>query len=320
MVLVGVRLQGKDVTWLGHVCWYSVAADSVTNESEGVSIVRLDDLTAWSQELNIELVSKPAPRTASAFRSASSQLSDRWQAGEGVMCELQVKHVRDTPDQVVRQIMLVTTDSRRQSVETIKAAEVKFHRPTRRKSGIKRGSEQVTHRLAPTLSDEVRDRCLVMMEKLKDAYSARQEYVMVQTLRKVVRDLLDARLEALQLRRSGVYFVSPERAELLADMKTLVSRFGEQACFEYMPLVDEPQQRRMVADALASECAEHLEAVQTLLTVEREFGPDKYRRNRLLIRHKWLTKRCDYYLDLLGSESTYTQVHLAEASRLLGVR
>jgi len=309
---MGVKLQGEDVTWLGHIAWYSVAADSA-----GVSQVKLDDLTSWADQLGVPLVSRPAPRTSAAFRSATSELSDRWTPTDGVTQELSVRQVRSNDDVVVRHIILTTTDSRRQHIEHTKVAEVKFHRPTRQKQGIKRGSERVTHRFAPDLEGDLLTRCERLVEQLQGAYAVRQEYVMVQTLRKVVRDLLDVRLEALALRRSGVYFIPAESAGFLPRVKELIGRFGPQAFLEYMPLVDSPQQRRMLADAFAAECADHFATVESVAAMEAEFGRDKPRRERLAVQQARLVQRGDYYRSLLGSERLEAHVHLGKAADLL---
>lgn len=244
---MGIRMVDSDVTWLGSLVWYSISDHQPVEAAQ---------LLAWADELGLELVSRPTPRTADAFKTSTSAAGGRWTEAPGVVAELSFRQIRSTDDVVIRHLFKTVVDERQARSSQEKVAEVKFHRPTRTTTGRRQGSEQITHRIAPGLDERTQQEVQAVLDVVYAQYGERIAYLNEGTLRKSIRDLIDVAMMGLPLRRSGVYFVLPEHQPMLAQLAALVAKLGPGCSLHSVPLVDDAVQRRLLSDALASECVE----------------------------------------------------------------
>lgn len=251
---MGIVMADSNVQWLGSLFWYSIGLRLEVNA---------DQLLAWADELDLDLVSRPQPRTADAFKSATSRAGAAWSEGD-LLWELAFQQVKQTDDVIVRHLYATVTNSRSGASSRDKVAEIKFHRPTHTRTGRRAGSEKITHRIAPfvpatpTLLARVKD----VLAEVEGTYADRTEHLAEGTIRKLIREVIEDRMDGLPLPRAGMYFVLPEHREELAKLQTLVRRLGESATLHVVPLADDATQRRLLADALAAEAREVNEAVQ----------------------------------------------------------
>jgi hypothetical protein len=304
---MGVRLEDSNVQWLGQCAWYTIS------DHEPISAAQL---LAWVDEIGLDLVSRPTPRTADAFKTATSAMTAKFSPADGIVCDLEFRQIKATDDVVVRHLFVTTTDTRQGRSTREKVAEVKFHRPTKTHTGRRQGSEQITHRLAQNLDPLVQQQAEELIEKLYAGYQERIAYLNEGTLRKTIRDLIDVRMRGLPLRRSGVYFILPEHLPTLNKLALLVQRMGASCNLHYLPLVDDARQRDLLADALA---AETLDLATSISEAIEAGGGSLPGRPRTVLTERLAAQRAKVEeLDArLGVTTLVTKAALAEAGEAL---
>jgi hypothetical protein len=229
--------------WLGQLVWWTVGINAEATR------IRLEDLKAFAAELDLDLPSMPQPAGAHAFRSAANKRVRRYTTPEGLQVELSTKVVTSTNEFIVRHVLKTTRDPRTQRLSTDKVAQLKFYRARRTAAG-REGAESAKPSLHPELSGQDAREVLALIEDFREDYARRGQYLSTPAVRRVIRDFIVVRCNGLLVRPSGgVYFVENEYEPVLQRLAQLFARFGPEASYHWLPLIDDPVQRAMVADA-----------------------------------------------------------------------
>lgn len=308
---MGVRMEDNNVKWLGSLAWYTIS------EHEPITATQL---LAWADELDLDLVSRPTPRTADAFKTATSTATSspaaKWEAAPGIQCELEFRHIKATDDVVIRHLFLTSTDTRQARSNRQKVAEVKFHRPTKTHQGRRRGSESITHRVATDLDELTTQRVEGIVASVYSGYESRIAHLNEGTLRKAIRDIIDVRMRGLPLRRSGVYFILPEHLPTLDKLQALVGKMGPSCNLHYLPLVDDAKQRALLADSLAAETVDLATFISAAVVEAGGVLPGRTR-TVLSERLDGQRRKVEHLDSRLGIAAQAVKVALAESSEAL---
>lgn len=304
--------------FLGVLCLYSITSGVA---DEPLPITR-EGLEAAFAELQLDERFLPTPvRGVEAFRAATSNLSDSWESG-GIRYKVSVRETERTEDYVLRQMFATWTDAEGIRQER-RVADLQFFRPRRVTAGRIRGTEKLRTMLHRGLEELDRERLQALVDKGRAQYDMYVHRLTPHAMRLLVRSYLQY-LGGVSLRAGagGAYFLPLEQLDQVRLLRDLVHRFGPQCRLMFTPMVDDPEQREMIRDAVELDVEAR---VQSLLRDIEEWtrrNPDKTP-SALTMRswddeHGVLTELLLSYGDLLDCAFERAGDQLEDLKRVIG--
>lgn len=234
---------------LGTLVWYSIGGP--TDEPLPVS---QEALAAWFDELALDAALLPPPtRGVEAFRAATSGLADEWESG-GIRYKVSVREAKRTDDFVLRQLWASWVDADG-NPQSRRVADLQFFRPRRVTAGRVHGTEKYKTMLHQGLEDLDRARLKAIVDRTRAAYEMHLNRLSTQVVRGLIRNYLLQQLRAVSMRSGsgGTYLVPTEHHETVRALRKLVARCGPQCRLMYTPMIDDPEQRDMIRDAVEAD-------------------------------------------------------------------
>jgi hypothetical protein len=220
--------------------------------------VRHDDLTTWFTELDLDVGFLPR-RTSpvNAFKKQATGPATKltyaapWIHPTAVATVKWEDESHDKERIVRRAVRTVKIQNKAGTPEVV--AKVTFYKRSRRAPQTGVGGEKMRFQL---VEDKLPAGARPIIEQwIKDTmvrYEQGQAWVDTDALRGIAREYLTRRLKALMV-RPGVYFVYREMEGEMKRLQTLVTRFGDECMFHPMELVDRPEHRGLLGQALQNE-------------------------------------------------------------------
>ena len=205
--------------------------------------------------LNPDLL-PPEINPLDAFKKATAEAKDTYPL-LGNTAKVLCREVDADKDTVVRQITREIQDRSQRVLTYDKVIDCVFYRPTTSGGKVTKGSERVRIQKAATgpTPEEQADVQRIAME-IQERYTRYYQHLDGNKLRGVIRNYLGF-LNSIPL-RDAVYFVHSSRTDELAKLRTLVDGFGNGCFMQAFPLVDLPNERKMVVDAFQREASQKL--------------------------------------------------------------
>ena len=217
--------------------------------------VSLDDLTKWFDEHGLAPEHLPAPnKSLDAFKKATSDTKNSYEMTKGRSAQVLCRDVTQTVDFVRRQITREIRDGRNKRLSYVDAITATFYRPTD-------PSDQDTGRINIQINPDVLE--AAELQPIKDVareiyarYTRYYNFLDGMKLRATVRGYLKA-LNCIEI-KGGVYFVHSSRDDELANLATVVSKFGGGCHMNTIPIVDLERERKFVAQCFEREASQSL--------------------------------------------------------------
>jgi hypothetical protein len=280
-------LEAGETPLLGHLVLYSIFDGRVTPEK----------LEKWFDELGLDNGFLPGVlRADAAFEKVTGPAgvrrvyplddptadprpkSRRKADAIGRQATLMVRHVRRDRQEIVRHIVREVRDEQETKLTyDSKLGEAVFRFDASAQSAPGAGALRVAPdngaiaALPEAEQGVVRD----LLGEITTAYQHRCTFYSGDRLRAVIREYVED-LGGIKVRPTGgVYFVHRQHADVLAALRTLVSRFGEGSHFVRIPIPDQDEMREMIVTAFTTQARDELNQLATeIAAAHRDGAPD----------------------------------------------
>lgn len=253
------RLAGISPTkFIGSILWYSVAG-TVERGIDGkrVSVpvrVHQDVLEEWFDELGIDLgFLPPRIKKIDAFRNASSSVRMEYEVpgSDGSrFATLRIEEVKSDQEQVIRHVVRVVRDARKEQLSLDHMATIKFFRGGRTAKGKRHSGDHYKPQILSRVRGDERIRVAALIKEFETRYDDLSSHLHPPALRAVVRAILTS-YNAIPMKSSGgLYFVHKSRWTQLQALQALMAKLGAGCELEEMPLIDTVDKRTMLTEAL----------------------------------------------------------------------
>lgn len=267
------RLAGLPANkFIGSMLWYTVAGHERAQSGRKTSTavrVHQDLLAEWFLELGIdERFLPPQIKKIDAFRNASSSVRREYEVPESNstrFATLSVEEVKSDAEQVIRHVVRIIRDAKKEQLSLEHMATIKFIRGGRTSKGKRHGGDHIRYQVLTRVQGDDRDRVEQLISDFHDRYEDLSSHLHAPALRGIVRAILTS-LNAIPMKASGgLYFVHKNRWPELDALKALITRFGPGCKLEDMAFLDIVDNRTMLTEALEDEveddCTKLLEAI-----------------------------------------------------------
>lgn len=255
------RLAGlPDSAFIGSVLWYSIAG-TVERGIDGkrqVFPVRCsqDLMEEWFDELGLDKQFLPSRiKKIDAFRNASSAVKREYILDEGNQrfAELRVEEVRSDAEQVIRHVVQIVRDERKEQLALHHMATLKFIRGGRTAKGKRHSGDHVKTAVLTRVKGEDREQVQALLDDFDERFEDLAVNLQSPAIRGVIRTILGA-LGAIAMKTSGgVYFVPKTNWPQVDALQQLIRRIGQGCVLEQFPLVDTTESRDMLTEAYQAE-------------------------------------------------------------------
>ncbi|WP_067819838.1 DUF6744 family protein [Actinomadura kijaniata] len=307
---------------LGHVVLYSVFEGRV----------RHTDLERWFIELGLDAaLLPPAIRAIDAFEQVTgargvnhkyalesgqpatgNSQSARRTSGQAVEITLMWRHVRRDRHSIVRHLVREVRDATHSTLTYSQVAECEFVRDTR--PGVPRGAGSLRvnpdYSALATLGLREAETVMHLLDEVRTTYQQRCHYYTGDRLRTLVHDYV-VHLDAIKVRPTGgVYFVHRAHADILARLRTLVSRLGPKSELSRIPIPDQHEMRSMIETAWANQARDELDRLSHDIVQARRNGASDKAIEALHRRFTALKKSTEQHAQVLSLSLGDTQAAL----------
>lgn len=268
--------------FIGSIVWYSIAGGQergVDGKRTTVPVrVHQDLLAAWFEEFEIDpAYLPPRIKKIDAFRAATTQVRKReYPLDEGGtrFGQLRIDEVKSDPEQVIRHVVRIVRDERKEQLSMDHLATIKFIRGGRTARGKRHSGDHVKWAILSRVQGEDRVQVEALLDEFDERYEDLSNHLHSPALRGIVRNFLVTSLNAISMKTSGgLYFVHKNKWPQVAAIQQLVRRLGPTCSLEDMPLVDNSDKRRMLTEAFEVEIEEECQALLRLIAEANEKAP-----------------------------------------------
>ncbi len=292
---------------LGHLVLYSVYEGTVT----------CADCQRWFTDLGLDPAFVPAEiRPVDVFEKITgpSGIRRAYPLGEparrhrrrrdgpkGREATLMPRHVSRGSEKIVRHLVREVRDEQATALSYDPLmAQCEFIRDAAAGDGA--GTMQITpNQTAITaLPEPEQEQVREVLVELQDAFDRGRTYLTSDRLRASVRGYIES-LNAIKVRPTGgVYFTGRQHAQVLGQLRELVSRFGHGSNLTRIPLPDQQEMRDMVVAAFLSRASEDLDKLTRDLAAALRDGAGPATVAALHTRFRELQTAATEHADLLG--------------------
>lgn len=248
-------------SYLGYLCWYTLTTGPQGAETLDVTP---EQLTQWFKELGLDSSFLPKQmRSVDAFRGATSPTrTSEYVSEDGVRYRLSVVEHGSTQDLIKRYVMRRPVDRRLEVPELAdedeepdgpvhpgkRVANITFYRPRRSMHGRVSGSEDVRYRLHAGIDGVDREQVQAFVDNCLTEYEAMRHSLTPARMRALLRDYLTFKNAVPILH--GLWFAPLRVEDSIRALQALTARMGQACRMILVPLVDDPEQREMLRQAI----------------------------------------------------------------------
>lgn len=315
---------------LGHLVLYSIFDGRVTP----------DRLAKWFADLGLDRQFLPGGlRADAAFEKVTGPAgvrstyplddptadprpkSRRKADAIGRQATLMLRHVRRDRKEIVRHVVREVRDEEADKLTyDSKLGEAVFRFDTAANTEPGAGALRVApdNGAIAKLPEAEQGVVRAMLDEITTAYNHRRTFYSGDKLRTVIREYVEE-LGGLKVRPTGgVYFVHRQHSDVLAALRTLVSRFGEGSHFVRIPIPDQDEMREMVIKAFTTQAKDELDQLAVEIAAARREGAPDHVVAKLHRRFRDVQKATAEHSDLLSASLDDTTASLDLVKLQLG--
>lgn len=323
-------LEAGEAPLLGHLVLYSIFDGRVTP----------DKLEKWFRELGLDLQFLPgALRRDAAFEKVTGPAGVRTvyplddptaeprpksrRKADAIdrQATLMLRHVRRDRREIVRHVVREVRDEQETKLTyDSKLGEAIFKFDTNPNSAPGDGALHVApdNGAIAALPEAEQGVVRAMLDEIKTAYDYRRTFYSGDKLRTVIREYVEE-LGGVKVRPTGgVYFVNRKHSDVLAGLRTLVSRFGEGSHFVRIPIPDQDEMREMIITAFTTQAKDELDQLAAEIAAAHRDGASDHAIAKLHRRFRDVQKATAEHSELLSTSLDDTTASLDLVKLQLG--
>ena len=193
--------------FIGSIVWYSIAGQVERNDGKRTIVpvrVPQDQMIEWFEQLGLDPGLLPPPiKRIDAFRNASSNSKLEYPLDDDKTAELRIEEVKYDEHQVVRHVVKITRDARREQLSLDHLATLKFLRAGRTAKAKRPTGDDVKAQILTAISTQDREKATEILGIFNEKYEDLSNHLHRPAIAAIIRGYLLQKLNAIAMKTSA---------------------------------------------------------------------------------------------------------------------